>query len=580
MLLAIESGLLLIGAAISLLFRRSWQQGFDHFFASCARDRRVAIVTVGAAALLIRAALLPVLPIPEPIVHDEFGYLLAADTFAHGHTTNSPHPLWKHFESFSIIVQPTYQCFAQPAQGLFLAAGKILFGKAFWGVWLTSALMCAAITWALQPWVGEGWALLGGALAILRFGVFSYWANSYWGGAVGATGGALVLGALPRLRSSPRYRDAVLMAIGLALLANSRPYEGLVFSLPIAAALLFWVFLKQAPRLTLQKIVLPLGAVLVVVGFGMAFYFWRVTGHPLHMPYQVERETYSVAPYMLWQHMRPVPSYRHLEFARMYAQDDAQHFQLVRTPYGIAIFAILKLVRIWAFFLGPALSIPFLMMFFVLPYGFSWKHLSTETRFLVLLLGFFFLGLVGESYFEPHYAAPITCVLLALVLIAMKQLEEWAPRKRAMGASINRMIVLVCLLSFGIRTVAAVRKWELGRSESPAWYQLGPKSFGRTDVTATLEQKSRRQLVIVHYTPQHNIFNEWVYNGPDIDQAKVVWARDMGAEENAKLISYFKDRQVWTLEADQEPPRLVDYRIRDSLSSERPGKVNKYDGSR
>lgn len=559
MLLAIESGLLLIGAMAAFLSRRLWPQPFDQFWANFAHDRRIATVTVGAVALLVRAALLPVLPIPEPIVHDEFGYLLAADTFAHGRTTNLPHPLWQHFESFSIIVQPTYQCFAQPAQGLFLAAGKLLFGNAFWGVWLSIALMCAAITWALQPWVGEGWALLGGAFAVLRFGAFSYWANSYWGGAVGASGGALVLGALPRIRSSERPRDAVLMALGLALLANSRPYEGFVFSLPIAVALLFWAFRKRTPSwtLSLRRVVLPLGGVLFIVGLGMTCYFWRVTGHPFRMPYQVERQTYSVAPYMLWQSERPVPSYRHLEFARMYAQDDAQHFQLTRTPYGVAIFAVLKLVRIWAFFLGPALSLPFLMMFFVLPYGYSWKQISANTRFLILLLAFFFLGLAGESYFEPHYAAPITCVLLALVLTAMKQLEEWAPRERPMGANLNRVVIIVCLLSFGVRTVAAARKWELGRSESPAWYQLGPKSFGRAILAAKLKRLPGKQLIIVHYTPQHDIFDEWVYNAADIDQSKVVWARDMGPKENAKLMAYFKDRQVWTLRADDYPPTLI-----------------------
>jgi hypothetical protein len=558
MLLAIESGVLLIGAVGALLSRRPWLQKIVEAFSHWSHDRRRAIIGVGATALLLRAALIPILPVPEPVVHDEFGYLLAADTFSHGRLTNPPHPMWQHFETFSIIQQPTYQCFAQPAQGLLLAAANVLFGNPFWGVWLSSALMCAAITWALQPWVGEGWALLGGALAVLRFCVFSYWANSYWGGAVGALGGALVLGALPRIRSAQRARDAVLMAIGLAVLANSRPYEGFVFSLPIALALLFWIFRNRAQpfSVSLRRIVLPLAAVMVVVVLGMTYYFWRVTGDPFRMPYQVERETYSVAPYMLWQHTRPVPVYRHLEFARMYAQDDAQHFQLVRTPYGIAIFAVLKMFRIWAFFLGPALFLPFLMMFFVLPYGFSWKQISASTRFLVLLLGFFFLGLVGESYFEPHYAAPITCVLLALVLIAMKQLDQWSPRGRPAGASLNRMIVVVCLLSFGIRTVAAARGLELARSESPAWYQLGPKSFGRAALVAKLERLPGKHLVIVRYAPQHDIFDEWVYNAADIDTAKIVWARDMGPEENEKLMKYFSNREVWTLEADHQPPRL------------------------
>src|SRR5712692_9668331 len=105
------------------------------------------------AVLAARAALLPILPIPEPVVHDEFGYLLAADTFVHGRLTNPTHPMWVHFETFSILQRPTYQCFAQPAQGLILAAGKVIGGHPSWGVWFSASLMCSAICWMLQGWL-------------------------------------------------------------------------------------------------------------------------------------------------------------------------------------------------------------------------------------------------------------------------------------------------------------------------------------------------------------------------------------------------------------------------------------------
>lgn len=564
-MLRIEIGLIMVLALVAFIrpsLGSGWFASVGRRFAALPRRRALSVLVVGIAALFLRAALLPIEPIPEPIIHDEFGYLLAADTFAHGRLTNPAHPMWEHFESFSIIQQPTYQCFAQPAQGMLLAVGQVVLRHPFWGVWLSMGMMCAAITWMLQGWLPEEWALLGGILAVLRFATFSYWANSYWGGAAGAIGGALVLGALPRIRSSQRPRDAVLMAAGLAVLANSRPYEGVVFSLPIAVALFAWIFSRQAParRILVRKVIAPLCAVLIVAGIGMGYYFFRVTGNPLRMPYQIERETYAVSPYLLWQHPRPVPAYRHLEFERMYAEDDVRNFELAHSRMGLVLFGSLKTARIWAFFLGPALSLPFLMMAWVLPFGFTWRHIHADTRFLIVAVGVFFAGLLAESYFEPHYAAPITCVLLALTLMAMRRLQAWEPNGRRMGSELNRAVVIVCVLSFVVRGVAAGRAWELAKSEAPAWHQVGPQSFGRAALVAKLDQLPGKQLVIVRYTGHHEVFDEWVYNDADIDASKVVWAREMDAAENAKLVDYFKDRHIWLLEADEQPPKLTPWR--------------------
>jgi len=67
------------------------------------------------------------------------------------------------------------------------------------------------------------------------------------------------------------------------------------------------------------------------------------------------------------------------------------------------------------------------------------------------------------------------------------------------------------------------------------------------------------QLVLVRYQRNHDPQLDWVYNGADIDHAKIVWARDMGADQNEELLRYYKDRRIWLLEADVRRPQITAY---------------------
>src|SRR5260370_188753 len=265
--------------------------------------------------ILLRLALLPVLPIPAPSIHDEFSYLLAADTFAHGRLTNPPHPMWLSFETFHVNMWPTYASKYPPAQGMALAVGQLLGHP-----WLGVLLSVGAMWWMLEGWFRAEWALLGGLLAGVRFGSFSYWINSYWGGAVAGIGGALALGALPLIRRTRRARYAVLLGIGVAILANSRPLEGLIFTIPIFVWLTYWLLWNDEVPLStkMRQAVLPLAVVLALAGGWIVYYNWRVTGNPALFPYVLNQRTYETEPLFLLQSARPKHPYNNAQLNLFY----------------------------------------------------------------------------------------------------------------------------------------------------------------------------------------------------------------------------------------------------------------------
>lgn len=540
---------------VTILFPRAARRVFrtmESLFSRFAERKALAIVALFCGVIVVRLAVLRQLPVPVPGIHDEYSYLLLGDTLAHGRLANPTHPMWMSFESFHINWFPTYASKYPPGQGAVLAVGQLL-GLPWAGVLLSVGAMCAAILWMLQAWLPARWALLGGVLAALKFGMASYWVNSYWGGAVAAIGGALVLGAMLRIVRHGRTRDALLLGLGLAILANSRPFEGLLLAVPVAVWFLWWLAGKTRScgdlRGRVIRILLPVSAVLTMTLVFMGYYNWRVTGNALLFPHVLNTRTYRTTGLFLWDHPKSPLQYHNQQFEDFYNDWEREEYQ--DTWQDVWRVTAVKLRRSGStyFWWGAVLLLP----------GLIFALFDRKLRFPILI---FFLGAAGFFaliWSFPHYAAPITCVIILLLVQAIRHLRTKQPARMPLGVALSWAVLFLLATDVGISVRSDI-------CDPLTWACQGDPS--RAAIARELSHTPGKHLILVRYEQDHNIHDEWVYNGAEIDSAKVLWARELDAQQNAKLFAYFKDRQIWLVAPDVNNTELIPLRPPEPMADQ------------
>lgn len=537
--LAVEIGLLLAFTILVFLVFR-----FARHPIACPRwlgfilakpSRSVLLVIV--AALAGRALLIPRLGIPQPHINDEFSYLLMGDTFAHFRLTNPTPAAWRHFETFHVNLTPTYHSKYPVSQGLALGFGEIVFRQPWIGIYLSTALLCGAICWTLEAFVPPVWALVGGLLAIFKFALFSYWMNSYWGGSLAALGGALALGSVVRLfdeRQAQRNRTllASLLGFSLLLLATSRPYEGLAFSLPLLA---YFAYKLIAALLRKERVLRSVAAPLLVIGVAgllmMGYYNRRTTGNPLLMPYVLNERTYAELPLFFGQHVKPSATSHDPVFTKYYVVEAQEHqYRLGSSLSELAGLQMLRWGNDWFFYIGPALCFPV----------FIGLLLCTKRRDLWLVLAAALttaLAVASCIFSQAHYFAPATITIYVFAAAGLDYLwQQRSTGERAFAVAVCLTVMVASLTrSTGSAAVNAIYAF-------PNIRQM---------VAERLKDQPGKQLVMVTYDMDHHYpGNELVHNGAEFSTAKILWARSKGADNDADLCRDYSGRTFWNLTTD------------------------------
>lgn len=477
---------------------------------------------------------------PMPQVHDEFSYLLMADTFASGQLANPSHPLAKYFESFHILVDPVYQSKYFPLQGIYLAIGQLI-GHPILGIWISVGLMGNVFYYAAQALVDRRLAWLAALCLMIHFGVLNNWGYIFWGGTPFAIAGTMVLGGTLHHWRSPARKHGLMAGIGLASIILSRPYEGFFFCLPLAFFTLYLLKLHPLRKLA-TALVLP-QAVLLVIGLGLlGMYNHAITGSLTKFPHSLFHETYFPdTSRFLWEEAKESPPIDRNPQFDQYAQNSERNRPENFTEY---ITKMLRTAANWIsdyfpWFVGVGFVLvllayqqipkPLLFLLFGL----------TAARFVALPL--------SASVRHSHYTAAWTA--LALIILALGL--QVAVRRFSLKHS-YLMVGLILFLQGISYSGAYFTPWNPGLKK---YTTLSERNFGKFRhriYSKLLNDYMYDQVVLVRYNKGHNLHNEWVYNSANIDDQRVIWARWRGDQTLDDFREYYPEHKIWTLDVPDQ----------------------------
>jgi len=194
--------------------------------------------------------------------------------------------------------------------------------------------------------------------------------------------------------------------------------------------------------------------------------------------------------------------------------------------------------------------------------------------YVLMACAVFALGTNFFPYLYPRYVAGVACLFILMSVAGLQTLSAVAVRGQPAGRSAAIVILALCAAQFLFWYTLHVfddQDISITLKQYESWDAINHRDSGeRESVERQLKKAPGRKLVFVSYWPNHLFQHEWVYNAADIDTSEVIWARDMGAAEDEKLVRYYPNRSVWLLEPDAQPPKLSPYGSRQLPHQQSP----------
>ncbi len=535
---------------------------FSLAFAEISVKTWVITLTFAVAGFALPALYGYIFGFPVAHVQDELSYTVAADTYANGRITNPTPAHFEHFETSHVIMEPSYISKYPPLQGIFMAVGQIVFGHQIFGVWLSCALFAAALFWMLSVWTTREWAILGTIAMIALLGINSYWAQSFWGGMIAAAGGALFFGGFRQIFRKLSVGSTVLMTLGGVMLVNSRPFEGTLTMILSLFVLLVWVFRDKENAFSkkLTQLILP-GLIVGGIALSAMFYqYYRVTGNPFKMPYSVHHEQYYPTPLFSFQEFNPNANKGNARIRYIYDIYTMPPILGSMLEAGLPDSTVLRSVYGFFYLNGATpffLFSPLLILFFFISVPLALKDDKWFYLLAATILFTFVCMAFGVWWDQHHYAAPLTSCFFVFLTQGFRKFYESGKdsQKRLILATFFILIAgsFVYQDFYSYKQPRMVKDFSTSRALLENSLADNTKinieipyraTFFKDELEKIVEKNSDRYIAIVSYEAKYDFHDEIVFNKGDIENAKLIWAHDLGPEKNKSLLEHYTNRKV------------------------------------
>jgi hypothetical protein len=474
--------------------------------------------------------------IPAPFINDEASHLVNADAFSHGRIAGPGHALPEFFEASFELLNPVHAAMYPPGQGFFLALGKIFLGHPFYGVVLGMALFSACFYWMMRSVTDNDSATIYALFITALFGAGNYWSRSYYGSCVFSAGICLTFGAYLYCLKQNRLVKQWQFSAGCMLMFFTRPYEGGVLFLAIISCYIFDI-VKSHIHLTGSRRFFTVLLILATASVCFqGYYNYRVTGHPLKMPYSVYFKDYRKVPIFWFQDFKKPerkavnPTFKNITLGEMYQYKPSRHHDNIEKLYyfGKKFWGILNEYSYWM------IIIPIFFM----------AGTDRYVRRMLFIIAICVTGSAIVTWNLSHYIATSTLTILTLTFYMLFKLEEKL-KDSLKGKAIYILKIIMITLVYYVFFSNVIQTGK-------AWlYQSGNFRINYYDVMGYFERAPGLQLVFSQYAPDTTVSESAFRNLSDIDAQKTVFANDLGYEKNKQLMGYYEsigqNRKPWVL---------------------------------